>query len=247
MLAEIPAEQFAAAVESCAREVLAEGLITAPPVDMLLLAERLELLIARDSAMQGRARFVRLGQANGAGQGTILLADEPRPERRHWAIAHEVGESVVHRVFAMLCVSLIDIPPAGREEVANQLASSLLLPYDWFAADGNAFDWDLLDLKQVYSTASHELIARRQLEMRPTIIITLFDQGKPQWRRSNLAGRPPRLTPQELETWHTTHDTGKPAKYYGEDLPEGLKDIRCWPVHEPDWRREIMRTEIEQW
>jgi len=247
MLSEIPAEQFAAAVDACAREVLAEGSIAGPPIDAMQLARRLELLVARDSSMERRARFVRLGQAGGAGQGTILLADEPRAERRHWAIAHEVGESVAHRVFAALGVPLVDIPVAGRERVANQLASGLLLPHNWFAADGNALDWDLLELKQIYATASHELIARRMLEMRPPVIVTLFDQGQAQWRQSNVVGRPPRLTTQEIETWRTAHEQGKPARYFGRDLPEGIEDVRCWAVHEPGWRREILRMEIEAW
>ncbi|NOY30479.1 MAG: ImmA/IrrE family metallo-endopeptidase [Planctomycetes bacterium] len=247
MWSEIPPEQFAAAVDTCAREVLAEGSIAGPPVDALLLARRLELLVARDSSMEGRARFVRLGQGGGAGKGTILLADEPRAERRHWAIAHEVGESVAHRVFAALGIPLVDIPVAGRERVANQLASGLLLPHDWFAADGNALDWDLLELKQIYSTASHELLARRMLEMRPPVIVTLFDQGQTQWRQSNVVGRPPRLTTPELETWRTSHERGKAAKYCGQDLPEGIEDVRCWAVHEPGWRREILRMELEGW
>jgi len=247
MLSEIPSEQFAAAIDSCVREVLAEGSIVRPPVDALLLAGRLDLLVARDSGMEGRARFVRLGQGGGAGQGTILLADEPRAERRHWAIAHEVGESVAHRVFASLGVSPVDIPTAGRERVANQLASGLLLPHDWFAADGNSLGWDLLELKKIYATASHELIVRRMLEMQPTVIVTLFDQGQTQWRQSNVVGRPPRLTMPEIETWRTTHQQGKPARYCGEDLPEGIEDVRCWAVHEPGWRREILRMELERW
>jgi len=247
MLSEIPSEQFAAALNACAREVLAECLITAPPVDALLLAERLDLLVARDATMQQRARFVRLGQTNGAGRGTILLADEPRPERRHWAVAHEVGESIAYRVFTALGVSLVDIPTSGRETVANQLASCLLLPHDWFAADGNALDWDLLELKLIYATASHELIARRLLEMRPAVIVTLFGQGLPQWRQSNVVARPPRLTSPEIETWKTAHQRAKPARYYGQDLPAGIDGVRCWPVHEPSWRREIMRTTLQEW
>ncbi len=247
MLSEIPSEQFAAAIEACAREVLAEASVLAPPVDALHLARQLNLLVARDASMAGRARFVRLGMTNGAGQGTILLADEDRTERRHWAVAHEVGESVACRVFAALGVSYVDIPSSGREAVANRLAGSLLLPRDWFASDGNAVDWDLLELKRIYATASHELIARRQLEMRPAVIITLFDQGQITWRRSNTTGSPPRLTMPERETWQTTFECGRSAKYCGPDLASGIEGIRCWPVHEPGWRREILRTELAEW
>ena len=244
MLTEIPAEQFAAALDACADQVLQEAEVAAPPVDAVLLARRLNLEVACDLTMDVRARFVRLGKA---GQGTILVADDPRPERRQWAVAHEIGESAAHRVFDHLGVELSDIPPTGRERVANRLASCLLLPRAWFAADGRAVDWDLIALKAVYRTASHELIARRMLEMSPPVIVTLFDQGRPQWRRSNVLRRPPSLTPPECQTWRRVSDGGRAAGYDGGDLPEGIDDVRCWPVHEPEWQREILRTGLEGW
>jgi hypothetical protein len=129
----------------------------------------------------------------------------------------------------------------------NWLASCLLLPRPWFADDGQAVGWDLPTLKEIYRTASHELIARRMLEMPPPVIVSLFDQGKLQWRRSNVLSRPPLLTPPEEQTWRTAFDGARATQYDGEDLPEGIDDVRCWPVHEPGWRREILRTGLEGW
>ncbi len=262
MLTEIPAEQFAATVEAVASEVLAEVEWSGPPVDLLAVAERLGLVVARDTAMNVRARFVRLSPMGGgpmgrgpagrdkvdrAGRGTIMLADDPRPERRQWAVAHEVGESLAFRVFSRLEVSLIDIPPTGRERVANYLASCLLLPREWLAAEGEAVGWDLLELKQVFSTASHELIARRMLEMSPPVMITLFDQGALQWRRCNVGRRPPSLTSAEASVWRAAFESGQATEFEENALPEGINQIRCWPVHEPGWRREILRTELVDW
>ena len=257
MLTEIPAEQFATTVEAVAREVLAEVEWNRPPIDTLVIAERLGMVVARDTAMEVRARFVRLNPTSGdprgrgeegrAGRGTILLADDPRPERRQWAVAHEVGESLAHRVFVRLGVSLIDLPSSGRERVANHLASCLLLPRDWLAADGEAVGWDLLELKQIFSTASHELIARRMLEMMPPVIVTLFDQGALQWRRSNVAHRPPALTSAEASVWRSAFERSEATEYAESELPEGISHIRCWPVHEPGWRREILRTDLVEW
>jgi len=246
MLAEIPAQQFAMMLDDCAREVLSEAGVVQPPVDALEVAGRLGMVVARNAALGTRARFVRIGGHTASGLDTILLADEPRAERRHWAVAHEIGESVAHRVFHGLGIAPEFASPSAREQVANHLASCLLLPRAWFAADGCDLDWDLLELKQRYNTASHELVARRMLEMSPPVIITLFDQGKPQWRRSNLLARPPRLTVPELETWRTTFEQGESGWYAGHDLPVGVVDVRCWAVHEPGWRREILRTEVEE-
>jgi Zn-dependent peptidase ImmA (M78 family) len=247
MLTEIPVEQLAEAIKDCASELLAEAGIDRPPVDAVTMAQRLGLIVARDGRSDVRGRFVRMAHPGGVGRGTIFLAEEPRRERRQWATAHEIGEFAALRVFDMLSVDAEDIVPAEREMVANQLANGILLPHDWFRADGYAVDWDLFELKQVYTTASHELIARRMLAMSPAVIVSLFDQGKLIWRKSNVLRRPPLLVPAEQGTWQVAHEDNQPAQYECRDLPDGLRDVRCWPVHEPRWKREILRTTLEDW
>lgn len=247
MLVEIPPEQLLESINACARDLLAEAGIDRPPIDVITMARGLGLVVAQDFQSDVRARFVRVGQTHGQGRGTILLADDPRPERRQWATAHEIGEFVAHRVFGDLGIDPEDLVPAEREQMANHLANAILLPFDWFRADGFAVDWDLFELKQIYSTASHELIARRLLSMTPAIIISLFDQGKLVWRKSNVLRAPPPLVAAENSTWQVTWRDGQAAQYECGELPEGLRDIRCWPIHEPGWKREILRTALEDW
>src|SRR5262245_33973731 len=138
MLSEIPEDEFAAAIDACAAEILWEAGVIVPPVDAIMVAERLEIIVARDVAMPYRGRFVRLaGQAGrGSEQGTIVVATAERPEREQWAVAHEIGESVAYRVFDRLGVSFDESLSTAREQVANRLANALLLPRRWFAADG---------------------------------------------------------------------------------------------------------------
>ncbi len=248
MIADVPAEQIRDALDRVAWEILAEAEAFAPPVDAFAVAERLGVVIARDHTPHTRARFVRLGGAAAGGQPTILFADDPRPERRHWAVAHEIGEAFAGRVFAELGIDLsVDLTegPGVRESVANRLAGCLLLPFDWFFCDGFACNWDLLELKSRYPTASHEMVARRMLEMSPPVIITLWDQGKQAWRRSNLSRTPP-LTPPERDARQAAFDLGQPTQCDPAELPEGVADVRAWPIHEPNWKREIIRTELEE-
>ena len=82
------------------------------------------------------------------------------------------------RVFAQWGADPRETAANARETVANNLAGRLLLPTAWFAADAAACGWDLLALKARYRTASHELIARRMLECRPPVIISIFDQRR---------------------------------------------------------------------
>jgi Zn-dependent peptidase ImmA (M78 family) len=247
MLTEIPVEQVRSTVEGVARDILAEAGVFAPPVDAVDMARRLGLVVANDDAALGvRARFVRLGGQFSAPQPTILVAEEPRPERRQWAVAHEIGEHQAHRVFAELGVDPGEAAPGAREAVANRLAGCLLLPRDWLLADGIDLDWDLCELKARYATASHELIARRMLEMPPPVIVTLFDHGRPVWRRANQPGRTPSLTPPERAAQAAAHDCGRPARCDAAELPDGIEDVRAWPIHEPDWKREIIRTQVSE-
>lgn len=248
MLSEIPDDEFAAAIDGCAAEVLWEAGIVQPPVDSLIVAARLHLIVTHDLAMPHRGRFVRLASYEDRSEtiGTIVVGAAERPEREQWTVAHEIGESVAYRVFERLGVAFDETLATGREQVANRLASALLLPRRWFANDGGDLDWNLFELKERYSTASHELIARRMLEMRPAVMVTVCDQGRITWRRSNVTARAPGLIAEEKDAWRVTHETGMAADE-SVDGETGLERVRCWAVHEPGWKREILRSEVAEW
>jgi hypothetical protein len=247
MLSEVPDEEIAAAIDACAADVLWEAGISGPPIDAFAIANRLDLVVTWDFSMPYRGRFVRLaGQDESrASQGTIVVGAAERPEREQWAVAHEIGESVAYRVFDRLGISFDESLATARELVANRMANALLLPRRQFAADGAEHDWDLFELKNRYNTASHELIARRMLDMRPPVVITLCDLGRPRWRRSNVSARPPELLPVERDIWQMVHRTGSPESEFV-DLETGLERVRCWPIHEAAWKREILRSEIAE-
>jgi hypothetical protein len=246
MIAEIVEDEFAAALDACSAEILWEAGVFEPPVDALAVAAGLGLDVARDLVMPARGRFVRLAANSGRNidrGGTIVVGAAERPEREQWAVAHEIGESTAYRVFERLGVAFDEALPNARELVANRLASSLLLPRRWFAADGPELGWDLMALKERFATASHELIARRMLEMRPAIVITVCDLGRIGWRRSNVTARPPALAPEERAVWQEAHISGLPATTML-DSESGLQHVTCWPIHEPGWKREILRSDV---
>ncbi|MBN2473453.1 MAG: ImmA/IrrE family metallo-endopeptidase [Pirellulales bacterium] len=241
MLPELAPEEIATSLDAVAMEVLDEAGVDRPPVDAFGVAAALGIAVALDDCQHGRARYVRLkGYRSPCPRATILLRPEPRPERKHWAVAHEIGEHVAHRVFARLGADPCTAAGNARELVANHLAGRLLLPGAWFEPDACRCGWDLLTLKARYATASHELIARRMLECRPPVIITIFDHGRLYFRRSNLPGRAPSLSPVERQCWETVHRRNRP-----QDATEGTRAVRGWPVHEEGWKREVLRTEVE--
>jgi hypothetical protein len=209
------------------------------------VADALGLVVAHDFSMPYRGRFVRLAEQGAGGQATIVVGQSERPEREQWTVAHEIGESVAYRVFERLGVPFHEALPTARELVANRLASCLLLPKRWFASDGRDYDWDLLEMKDRYVTASHELIARRMLEMRLPVVITVCDHGRVHWRRSNVMVRPPCMLPEEQAVWCESHETSL-ASEATLDAAAGLERVRCWAIHEPVWKREILRSEIAE-
>jgi hypothetical protein len=84
--------------------------------------------------------------------------------------------------------------------------------------------------------------------MSPGVIITLADHGKQVWRRSNRHFRTPPMTPPEIDAWKVAHNQNQPAWCERQELPEGIEDVRAWPVHEPEWKREIIRTALaDEW
>ena len=113
---------WAAALDATAEELLAKAKITAPPVDALLISERLNITVTFDAAQTARDRHQRIG-----GRSTILLSPDDRHERLQWAAAHELGEVVAWKVFERSAGQQDGIEDGLRESVANLMASHLLL------------------------------------------------------------------------------------------------------------------------
>lgn len=242
MLAEITPEELSDGLDQVVMQVLTKAGIQRPPIDAFKIAQALGITLASDHRQAGRARYVRLaGGRAGRPKATILFRPDVRFERMQWAVAHEIGEHLAQRVFRTLQIDPREGGTAAREAVANSLAGRFLLPTPWFVEDGQECDWDLHRLKHRYQTASHELIARRMLDGCGPIVITIFDHGRVSFRRSNLPGRAPTPCPAEMQCWQAVHEHNRP-----EELAHQLLRIRGWPVHEEGWKREVLRTELDE-
>lgn len=227
-----PFPTLAAACDDIAEELLAEAGWENPPIDAFALAAELGYEIAFDARQQARGRFKRLG-----GRPTMFLSPDDRPERLHWAAAHEIGESAAVRVFDRLDIDPHLAPDDLREQVAAQLAGSLLLPRSVFDADVRRCDGDVAALKLKYVTASHELILMSQLRFDALLMASVFDHGELTRRRTNGRLSAPPLMTIERQAQLRAHATGKPAVM----TDRGVR-VQAWPVHETGWKRELLRT-----
>ncbi|MGL4511602.1 MAG: ImmA/IrrE family metallo-endopeptidase [Lacipirellulaceae bacterium] len=252
MLAEVSVEEYSATLDRCAADALWEACIDAPPVDAFALAERLGMAVTSDNRLDARGRVVRWPggvEHPDALRGAIALRPEPRRERRHWAVAHEVGETLAARVFSSVGLDPREAPPSSRERVANALAGRLLVPKRWLAALVRDNDADLCSLKATFSTASHELLARRLLDVvESPLVVTVRDHGATTWRRANFTGPVPAVSALERRCAGWAHERSEVAwvdRHDAQDDPASVWVLRarCWPVHEPLWRREVMFTD----
>lgn len=221
------------AIESSARDVLRQAKIRQPPVDAFAAAKAQQIPIVWDETQTGRGRIARI-----AGRPTIFLRPDERPERQQWAAAHELGESCVWRICRALGQSGDDLTPRQREELANAFAKSLLLPAPWFQRDSRVCDYDLLQMKSIYATASHELIASRWLDAESSAIVTVFDQGRITHRQTNLPTQIP-LTVTEKTCWSKLRDSRTSHRVQADRL-----SVRGWCVDSPGWEREILYAVI---
>lgn len=218
------------ALDETAEELLDVAGVAWPPVDAFAVAAAMKLDVVFDRTQPTRGRHKRL-----RGRPTVFLRPDARPERDQWALAHEIGEAVAWRVAERLGETE-SLPEGAREEIANRLASRILLPSRWFFADAAVLDDDLYALKHSYSTASHALIALRLLDRESPGLVTIIDNGRTCCRKSNTGGPPP-LLPEERSAAEEAHHIGRVTARDGDAFR-----IRAWPVHEEHWKREILWT-----
>lgn len=212
--------------------LLQQAGIDAPPVDVIRLARWMGVPVIHDALQQPRGRTARI-----VGRTAIFIRPDERTERTQWTVAHEVGEILAHELAGSLGVESEETDPRTREQAANAAAARLLLPADWFFADAEACDGDLQHLKRRYPTASHELIAFRMLDLPRPTVITVFDQGRQTRRQGNLVNPPGPLDRFEQACWL---EVRRFARAHLRE--EETRVVQGWPIHEPGWQREILRT-----
>lgn len=234
----IALSQITGAVDAEVDRFLTKCHVLAPPVDAFRVAESLGLTIVRNNRQAGRASLVQSDQRRSRGSPSILLKEDPRRERNHWSVAHEIGEHLAAQIASAAGVEIDHLTTGMREQLANVLAGRLLVPTGWLAEHARSTDGDLFQLKQLFSTASHELIARRMLDLSAPIVITIFDQGRMTFRQSNSGNARPPLALIERAAQQAAYETGNVAQ-----LNRGLR-VSAWPIHEPQWKREILRLEL---
>ncbi|MBL8795808.1 MAG: ImmA/IrrE family metallo-endopeptidase [Planctomycetia bacterium] len=230
---ELPREEVVDVLDRVIDELLDAAGVVQPPVDVIALAQtHLKMVVCLDRRQQTRGRAQRA-----SGGQLICLRPEPTEERHQWTVAHEIGEHWKADLLARLGIDPEGTGPMAGESLANLFAYRLLAPSRWFAADAPACDYDLLQLKARYRTASHEVLAWRLLDLPAPCIITIVDNERVYRRRSNGIRVTRRLGRAEEDCLRRVHEHGRPVTVRHEPWT-----VQGWPVHRPDWKREVLRA-----
>jgi Zn-dependent peptidase ImmA (M78 family) len=233
----LPREEIAATVDRAVDELLDAAGVQGPPVDAIALAQRhLGMIVCIDRRQPQRGRAQRA-----AGRKQIFLRPEPNEERHQWTVAHEIGEHVKADLLRRLGVEPQQTRAMSGESLANLFAYRLLVPTRWLTADAPALDYDVLELKQRYRTSSHEVIAWRLLDLPEPCVITIVDNEHVSRRRSNAWRVTRRLEPPEEECQRYVHYYSRPRVVRASGWT-----VQGWPVHQTDWKREILRSVFEE-
>ena len=197
--------------------------VLSPPIDAVDLLKREGHKVSRRSIPTPSLKRLR---------GTVIwveLDTDNRPEQDQFSCAHELGE-----ILLGACV-----PRTRLERAANRFAAELLMPTRWFRDDQARMD--LADLKDRYSTASHEAIAYRLVEFREGLVVTIVDNGTVTRRVAahDVAGA---LSQTEREVlMRTRASTRKSA------LSRDGVTAEAYPVFEGRFQRVIILASPDQW
>jgi Zn-dependent peptidase ImmA (M78 family) len=236
MTEDLEREEVVATVDRLVEELLAKAQIEGPPIDTIALAQRhLGMVVCLDRRQPQRGRAQRA-----AGRRQIGFRPEPTEERHQWTVAHEIGEHFKSSLLERLGIAPEQTRGMTGESLANLFAYRLLVPSCWFATDAPASNYDVLQLKERYRTSSHEVIAWRFLDLPEPCIVTILDNDHIHRRRSNAWQVRRRLEPVEQQCQRYVHHYSRPKV-----IQQAGWTVQGWPVHQADWKREILRSVVE--
>jgi hypothetical protein len=219
---DLSREEVHHVIDRVVQELLTAAGVAVPPVDAIALARNHLGLVPEPE----RRRKSRSG-----------AAAEPTEEARQWAAARRIGEHFKAAILRRLDLSPDEAGGIGGESPATLFARHLLAPADWFRDDARGVEFDLLRLHERYATAGAELLAWRLLDLPEPCVITVVDNDHVQKRRGNARRVRRELEPAERECQRYVHHYSRPRV-----VCAGGWTVQGWPLHRPDWKREILRS-----
>ena len=213
-------------------ELLAAAGASRPPVSAVDMAKHLGMSVQEEE---------RQGRSKRRSADVVILSPGGSEESRQWTAAQAVGEHLKPDLLRRLGFDPASRPILPGESLAGLLAHRLLTPTSWFAGDARACGWDVPERKRLYDTAGYEVVAWRLLDLPEPCVITIVENDHVHRRRSNAWRVNKTLQPAERECQRYVHHYSRPRVVAADGWT-----VQGWPLHESDWKREILRSVCEE-
>lgn len=229
---DVARSEVLAAIDRLVDDLLSHSGVTQPPVNAIELAKKLGLQVRFDERDGRRGK----SQLN----SSLALKPEASEETRQWAAARAIGQHYKKEVIGRMNAG-DDAPRIAGESLSNLFAYHLLVPGSWLADDVKAIGYDLPALKERYPTAAHEVIAWRFLDLPEPCIVTIVDNDVVSRRRSNGVRVTRQLSAPERQCQRYVNHYSRPRIVQAQGWT-----VQGWPVHRTDWKREVLRSTVEE-
>src|SRR5260370_1352748 len=235
MTDDLSREDVLAAVDRAVDDLLGAAGVTAPPVDALALAVgHLAWTIRHGDGARRRSAKRDAGNE-------VVIPPGASTEQTHFAVARAIGAARKPDILRRLGIPSEDQKGLLSVSPAHLFAEHLLLPTAWFGRAARDLDFDVMELHSLFTTAGHQLVAERLLDLPEPCVVTIVDNGTVVRRRSNAWRVSRRLSPTEEACRLEVERSGQPH-----DVRREGWTVRGWPVPRSDGTRVILRAVLDE-
>ena len=235
---EFTAEELFDEVDRFVNQLLARHGLEGPPVDALRIVQDEFNYTLREIEDDDEERSGRFGPRAPRRRGReILFRIDHSDEARNILSARACAKEMIPRILAKLGVAEGTDNKSARTSLTSLISARLLLPTRWFERDARQTGFDLLQLKQQYSTATYDAIALRMLETEEPCIIAVVDDGHIATRKGNREQASRKLSEPELLCLSQVEEAGEP-----QTVRRDAWTVTGWPIPDGPFNRIILRA-----
>ncbi len=204
-----------------------------PPVDWVELAVSIPG-IRRETAQEATG----LSRRRAASKGKLLFADSLKEESRQRLAAQAISQFLLPKVGDILGIEDGERPPTSW---VRALVERLMVPPLWFRDVWRDENGDFVKVLNRFAFTPLEIVAQRLLDDSEPTVLSIIDHGSLTHRASNGPRAGKVLWPLEKECFEYISHFSRTRR-----LSQGGMTVSGWPIHQSDWKKEVLRTVLAE-
>jgi predicted transcriptional regulator len=214
------------------------------PVDAVELVQAEYGYIVRELDPEEEAELTARGQPMKPAKRRsreIVFNSSHGVESRNILSARAIARELIPNILKRLGVSEGTENRSATTQLVGLITPRILLPTRWFEREAPRQGYDLWKLKEVFSSATYEMITARLLDLEEPCIMVIVDDGEVAARKSNRTSAPKKLTDTEKKCLDKVGELGEPQTVRSESWT-----VRGWPIPTGPFNRIILRSVPEE-